>query len=759
MFKFLISLITIVIALSQSMPLKQGTGDTTGLHYVTATGLKGLLVGSTADTANLFVYGQAAVEKFGIGLSANSPTIQMLYEDDGDLNFKNWNWNTDYIFTGRPSGTMTELVRFTAFGRVGIGIASPSAPIHTKGNGSALTIDGNPATVVASFQNSDLAGLALATYDSTDHAFIRNNLNDGDIAFVTRVSSVDHERMRINSAGKVGIGTTSDFMSWSTRELALRTSGEGEQPVISITGKNSTGNTRVASLTFRNTASTDSTLHRRIAEIIAARGSNVNSGELQFLTHNSATSSSVRMTINEDGKVGIGTTSPSAKLQVVGGGTGTTALSIMENSGQSVGAHFTSTGGGNIKFQLKRTSDASTGIELNGWGNSYVAGNGGGYFGVGLPNPTAPLHVVGNGSTITVDSNAATDIAAFLNANSTGLVVSTYDSTYDAIIRNNQNTGDIAFVTRGASLNYERMRITNTGKVGIGTDNPQTSFHLASAAPTIRLDSGEDGVWNMSVSSNDFKISRYHSSGGVNPFILTSQGYFGFGLGSSGTPAGQVHIKSNGQTTLIAEAGSTGTPDLLQLRSNSASNGDLLTVTYGGNVGIGKSSPAYKLDVNGNIAADDILLRNANSLYSQLADSTTNRRILFNSNTDILYLGQVDAGWGNGVVVNSGDYFNFQVNNSSSVISAMRITNAGDVGIGTSDTHGAKLAVEGDVKFNGDLTVKMITVTDTVWADYVFEDNYDLMSLEATEQFIKSNKHLPEMPSQAQVAKEGRNLG
>ncbi|MCB0666285.1 MAG: hypothetical protein KDC80_10700, partial [Saprospiraceae bacterium] len=54
---------------------------------------------------------------------------------------------------------------------------------------------------------------------------------------------------------------------------------------------------------------------------------------------------------------------------------------------------------------------------------------------------------------------------------------------------------------------------------------------------------------------------------------------------------------------------------------------------------------------------------------------------------------------------------------------------------------------------------KMITVTDTVWADYVFADDYDLMSLEATEQFIKSNKHLPEMPSQAQISKEGRNLG
>ncbi len=48
----------------------------------------------------------------------------------------------------------------------------------------------------------------------------------------------------------------------------------------------------------------------------------------------------------------------------------------------------------------------------------------------------------------------------------------------------------------------------------------------------------------------------------------------------------------------------------------------------------------------------------------------------------------------------------------------------------------------------------------TGWADYVFADNYELLTLEETEAYINENKHLPGIPSAKEVeANEGVNVG
>ncbi|WP_420571785.1 hypothetical protein [Kordia sp.] len=49
--------------------------------------------------------------------------------------------------------------------------------------------------------------------------------------------------------------------------------------------------------------------------------------------------------------------------------------------------------------------------------------------------------------------------------------------------------------------------------------------------------------------------------------------------------------------------------------------------------------------------------------------------------------------------------------------------------------------------------------TQTGWADYVFEKDYQLMSLENVEAFIKENGHLPNVPSAEAVQKSGIELG
>jgi hypothetical protein len=62
---------------------------------------------------------------------------------------------------------------------------------------------------------------------------------------------------------------------------------------------------------------------------------------------------------------------------------------------------------------------------------------------------------------------------------------------------------------------------------------------------------------------------------------------------------------------------------------------------------------------------------------------------------------------------------------------------------------------------NGILTEKLkVAVLGTAqWADYVFAKDYKLMPLAKVEQYIKENQHLPNIPSAAEMVKEGNDLG
>jgi hypothetical protein len=48
-----------------------------------------------------------------------------------------------------------------------------------------------------------------------------------------------------------------------------------------------------------------------------------------------------------------------------------------------------------------------------------------------------------------------------------------------------------------------------------------------------------------------------------------------------------------------------------------------------------------------------------------------------------------------------------------------------------------------------------MVVTSNDWADYVFDDNYELLSLSAVEAYYKANKHLPCIPSESEVVANG----
>jgi hypothetical protein len=122
------------------------------------------------------------------------------------------------------------------------------------------------------------------------------------------------ERMRITSAGNVGIGTTN-----------TNRSGLGIDHIVLTLGKDS----EMGMLEIQGTRTSDAELGRiawlnagtRLSEIVVARIDNDTSTKMLFSTSN-AGSLSTRMTIAKDGNVGIGTSGPTAKLSVNAGAVG-----------------------------------------------------------------------------------------------------------------------------------------------------------------------------------------------------------------------------------------------------------------------------------------------------------------------------------------------------------------------------------------------------------------------------------------------------
>jgi hypothetical protein len=83
----------------------------------------------------------------------------------------------------------------------------------------------------------------------------------------------------------------------------------------------------------------------------------------------------------------------------------------------------------------------------------------------------------------------------------------------------------------------------------------------------------------------------------------------------------------------------------------------------------------------------------------------------------------------------------------------MRIAANGNVGIGESNPA-AKLAVKGDVHAQ-----KLKVISNANWPDFVFEKGYKLPALKETVAYAQQHKHLPGVPSAADVARDGVDVG
>ncbi len=302
-------------------------------------------------------------------------------------------------------------------------------------------------------------------------------------------------------------------------------------------------------------------------------------------------------TITSAGNVGIGTTSPS-QLLTVGNNNQTTISSAGTINTNSItglaGLTFTSN-----RVNIQGSTLTGNLIGLNLYNNGGIAwSSDSNHFGtkdIGLTRVSAGILGVGNGQAI--GSATGTLVAGMI-----GIGTSTPVSKLDIYGVSTQPTTDIFSVS---SSSFSRLfTVMANGNVGIGTSTPSdTLFVLGSSTysgitvggnivPHISFKSSADSgnTWQLGTYNNlasTFSISRGQTNGaGNDKFSITSGGNVGIG---STTPASLLSVmaSSTAQTSPFISFNSTTSP--------------IFTVLTNGNVGIGTASPTSKLMVDGDV--------------------------------------------------------------------------------------------------------------------------------------------------------------
>ncbi|HEU4607631.1 MAG TPA: hypothetical protein VFS31_05940 [Chitinophagaceae bacterium] len=165
-----------------------------------------------------------------------------------------------------------------------------------------------------------------------------------------------------------------------------------------------------------------------------------------------------------------------------------------------------------------------------------------------------------------------------------------------------------------------------------------------------------------------------------------------------------------------------------------------------GNVGIGTITPGAKLEAAGDIQGTGVFMSNTNIGTGGfiLASAEKKPRWIIrglnaetgagNTGYDLDIIRRDDAGNGIGTAL--------YIKRSN-----------GNIGIGTADPGNYKLAVEGTIG------ARKVKVTQTSWADFVFDSGYSVPALKDVEAYIHVNHHLPDMPGAAEVQDQGLDVG
>ena len=647
-----------------------GTGSGTSAWTTTPT-LGGLTVSGDAafDTDTLFV--DASQDRVGVNRSSpifplhafGSTVDSIVGVESGDegayIAFVD-STSTGNVYDRRIGVTgdslkfqtsATDRMTILSGGAVGIGTNSPANTFH---------VNGGTANFVARFESTDseaYIGLKDSGSSSGGHVAVAAIGND----LVLRAGNSN--AVRVKAHGDVGIGTTSPGQRLHVNSGATNTAAVFEstdtEVILGLKDDTTSGNAHVG---IRATGDDLSLRAGNTNQVVIYSGGTAQFAGAVIATDGTASAPGLSFTSDTD----TGMFREGANILALTTG-GTKRVTVGSGGDVTLTGKLLAADGTASAPSLSFANDSNTGLYATGnFGVIQFSGNGtvGGY-----------LYW---GGVRTVTGSAGTPAYSFTDDSNTGMFRSAAD--------------ELAFTTAGT----QRVTIASDGDVGIGTTSPahpldvvgearfSTSVQFNNGGQVIRnwgsgaidnllpgstfggiLEGNSSGHFVIGIRDNDANDSFSVVSGGGDQTTNgydTVVAYFGangeVGIGTS-SPTKRFHVNA-GTTNATAVFESTDSGAYIGVKDNSTSGdnsvgigavGDALrlragdsnhlTITSGGNVGIGTTSPATPLHVSSS-GSQAIRLTNTSSStqgpYIGLYGSTTRVGYMGFPNNDDLYL-------------------------------------------------------------------------------------------------------------------------
>ena len=677
----------------------------------------------------------------------------------------------------------------SGFGRIEFKTNAATGQVSGRGGFKFIDGDGNDilyldndnaaATFAGKVNINDNGGLYLNVNSAaqSDIAVFKNNNGSIVLGYTSNLASIDlgssqairirqgsNVPLTIDSSGNVGIGVTSP-------NAKLEISGTSEARYLQVDA-------------IAGFAGISSSMGAMVEFFNSGDGNNVkiktnNSSRTDAAPFSVWTDSNSRFLVRNDGRVGIGATSPAEKLEV-SGSIKVGNMKLEPANGGRIGFNRNTSNGviydsNYAAFQINGASSGNDFLEIqnyNSSGNflgSVALKNG--QFGIGTTSPEKKLHVKGTTSDATpqvlIQNSSTGDASVQYNVSGQSYVMGIdYDDSKKFKIASSGNLGTT-----------DRVTLLSTGQVGIGTITPASDLHIlgisndtvSQANANLNVEGqGGNGIVVGTIASSPF--STYIQSGFVDNFstavypisLNPSGGNVGIGTNSpsqkldvngkgafGGTGSFRTFISGGGGGSFIEFGTDADNDSLGHLGTFSSAmvfdtnqglgylwryaGGTKMALTSGGKLGIGNTSPNYLLEVgnstqtnsnvfSGRVNGDFIFnLSKANTNLFSIRNDTTNAVHLNTQNSAKLALG-VSTGTSTG-----------------SVVSNLVIDSSGNVGIGTSSPS-YKLEVNGTANIVSHLTAHCLGVgTAAPAANGVIRAAGDVIAYYSSDQRLKNN--------------------
>jgi hypothetical protein len=538
-------------------------------------------------------------------------------------------------------------------GNIGIGTSNPVDLLHVEAFDDTVGADDSVFISVRNKCNSDsaIAGIRFKSHSTDGNSFYKSAIafqrtktyGRGDLHFIMNDqgnnwnADISSTKMTLTSAGQLGIGTRTPSAKLDVADrMRVRQGPEGTAGIW----------------LYQTTPALDKAfIGMKNDTIVGFYGQDGSTWGLIMHTRS--------------GNVGIGTTTPNAKLSVqnpAGLGSGDANLKVYKNSsslfhnGSALVAYSNDSGtAGGFNYSIARlgcydTLPGGAISETAVWGHlnngyskcgvlatygsnpvsptrwAYLAGNDyAGYFsdnvkidnnlytmrriGIGTTDPVDLLHVEAFDDTVGIDDSVFISVRNKCNSDSAIAGIRFKSHSFDgnifyksAIVFQRTNTwgrGDLHFLMNDHESNYNvdisatKMTLTSAGQLGIGTTTPGG------------------------------KTEIYSNSTGSWPHLL---------LKENGADFARLFFANTDTTAFFAIVGKPA-DDPANAKMNFFYIGDRMTIQGDGNVGIGTTSPGWKLHVNGSAAkpgggswtdASDIRLKDVHSQFNRGLEALSN---------------------------------------------------------------------------------------------------------------------------------------